>query len=140
VQGRPGDQTTKEEQSDVSKLSAVWRMSAGETKPFLAFVTAFCFCLLTVAQLTLPFSAFAFDLFPHCTPSRFVHYPFEEVPSGTVKIPSVSGVQFAKARLFGPPRLLLAESRQNLSPASLPSGTAPVHRRILPPSRDDDYH
>jgi hypothetical protein len=124
---------------DPSKLFAPAR--SGTAKPSLVWPTVFTFCLLTVAQLILPLPSFPSRFFPHCARFTFVHYPFEDVSSGTVDSSDIEAVQVAGARWSGPPRLSQREPRQYLTALLLPQTAAPFHRRIPPPSSlGDDPH
>jgi hypothetical protein len=114
--------------------------NSGTAKPSLVWGTVFCFCLPTVAQLTLPLPSFPSDFFPHYAPFTFVQYPFEDVPSSSLDSSDIEAMQVTGARLSGPPRVSLREPRRHLTSLLLPQSVAPFHRRIPSPSLDGDPH
>jgi hypothetical protein len=104
----------------------------------LVWITALCFGFFAVAQVVLPLGSSALHNSPFCAASRFVHYPPEEVSSGTFETSSVSVLQFAAEHLSRLFQLSLTEAGQGLDPA--PRIFTFFHRRTFSSTSDDDHH
>ncbi len=130
-----------EENLDVpgSPASALGR-NFGHASHALMWLLVSSFCLLMVAQLALPTTSSALA-FPHCTTSRFVHYPSEEIPDGTVDPLASGSLQFARTRLPGVLQVLpTVVARGRVVHAGFLPRLATLFRRRIPPSPSDDHH
>ena len=114
------------------------RLSGMRNGRRLARIIALCFCVLTFAQLASTLPAITASSFPQIAPYRFSHFPCEEVGGNGAGASTPTVLQFGKVGVTSSPRPRLrtrAESAvfMRLQPLTL------VHRRILPPSSDDDH-
>jgi hypothetical protein len=101
----------------------------------LLSLMSFLFCVLTFSQLMLPAtSAFGPS---RCTVYWFVHYPTEEVASGTIDTLSLGALLFLRHHRSSVPQLSLSKRERQVT-VVFRAVTLLFHRKVLPPSPGDD--